>query len=493
MPIYAYPMRRITHGLLALALAAVTLSSAAIGQCNLQWQASNTNGGVTQLKRLSNGDIVAVGGFTVIDGVAATGVARYDETGWHAIGNGIAGGAFDIAEMPNEGIVAQTQTGLVIWDGMFWQPGPTPPSYSAALKTFIACLPNGNLISAGAQLPPFTSYVEINEWNGSSWQIIGTSFGSTSQSGARIVGLDILPSGELVAAGDWARLAPHSTLPTSYNEVMRWDGSLWHTVLDIPEPETLHITRTGVVVAAGRFSFRSSTPVSYCPANGPLHMFALTDLPNGDIVAGGLVVLGPPATATLHRCGWSGSGYTELATGATLPTGLEFAKITAHDDGTILVAGTVTIGGTSTPLAYLKSTCPTAVTSTPTTCTGSSGPITLSATQTAWAGSQLGGEASGFASNSIGINVLSLQTQATPLASLLPQGLPNCDLMVSPDALTIAMPTAGVTSFSLDLPNTSAVAGIDLHLQTLQIEPTGVGTQWELSGSNRLTFTIGVF
>lgn len=76
-------MRRYTHGLLALALAAATLPRAAIGQCDLQWQASNTNGGVTQLKRLSNGDIVAVGGFTVMDGVEATGVG----TQWELSGS----------------------------------------------------------------------------------------------------------------------------------------------------------------------------------------------------------------------------------------------------------------------------------------------------------------------------------------------------------------------------------------------------------------------
>lgn len=56
---------------------------------------ANTNGSVLALCKLANGDIVAGGSFTVIGGVAAARVARFDGSMWHPMGAGAASSVSD--------------------------------------------------------------------------------------------------------------------------------------------------------------------------------------------------------------------------------------------------------------------------------------------------------------------------------------------------------------------------------------------------------------
>jgi hypothetical protein len=79
------------------------------------------------------------------------------------------------------------------------------------------------------------------------------------------------------------------------------------------------------------------------------------------------------------------------------------------------------------------------------------------------------------------------------MPSILPQGVPGCTLLVSPDLLDLYVPAAGVVQTQLVIPNTVALAGGVLHQQVAPIELSGAGSITALTGTNALTLTIGSF
>ena len=86
-----------------------------------------------------SGPSLFVGGqsFNAVDGIPAPGVARWDGTNWHAVGNGITG---------------------VVWDLKVFDDGSGEALY--AVGTFT--MAGGNPIS------------RIAKWNGSVWSAVGT-------------------------------------------------------------------------------------------------------------------------------------------------------------------------------------------------------------------------------------------------------------------------------------------------------------------------------
>ena len=75
--------------------------------------------------------------------------------------------------------------------------------------------------------------------------------------------------------------------------------------------------------------------------------------------------------------------------------------------------------------------------------------------------------------------------------ALLPQGVPGCTLLVSPDLLEVYVPAAGIVQTQFVIPNTVALAGVVLHQQVAPLEFSGTGSITALTGTNALTLTIG--
>lgn len=75
-----------------------------------------------------NGNLIFVGAFSAINGVAATNIAMYDGTNWHPLGTGITGSVFCLAEFNNELYVAGKVTtaggnpvnNMAKWNGSAW-------------------------------------------------------------------------------------------------------------------------------------------------------------------------------------------------------------------------------------------------------------------------------------------------------------------------------------------------------------------------------------
>ena len=93
----------------------------------------------------------------------------------------------------------------------------------------------------------------------------------------------------------------------------------------------------------------------------------------------------------------------------------------------------------------------------------------------------------------LAVGVLGFSTTSIPMPSILPQGVPGCTLLVSPDLLDVYVPAAGIVQTQVVLPNTVALAGGVFHQQVVPIEFDGTGSITALTGTNALTLTIGSF
>ncbi len=152
----------------------------------------------------------------------------------------------------------------------------------------------------------------------------------------------------------------------------------------------------------------------------------------------------------------------------------------------------VSVGGVpSAYLARVTATCPATAVASGTGCSGSGGANVLSATSWPWLGTTFSAVATGMPANGVAVVVLGLATATTPLAAILPQGAPGCDLLVAPDLL-LAQALAGPTlTTSLAIPGSAALVGRVLHEQVAPLELSTLGDILSVTASNRLSLTIG--
>lgn len=213
-----------------------------------------------------NGQLIAGGDFNLAGGIDANGIAAWDGSDWHAIGNGIkmnwqgvqayygvraltvykgdliAGGDFNNAG----GIDVH---GIMLWDGQTWQQmgggisGTRP--YVAALMVY-----DGNLIVGGS----FTKAggIDVNNiaiWNGSNWQSMGGGLDST------VYALTIY-NGRLIAAGGFYKSSPYG--------IAQWDGSNWlPTGSGMNRIVSALTTYNGELIAGGWFTTAGGVPSNY--------------------------------------------------------------------------------------------------------------------------------------------------------------------------------------------------------------------------------------
>ena len=115
------------------------------------------------------------------------------------------------------------------------------------------------------------------------------------------------------------------------------------------------------------------------------------------------------------------------------------------------------------------------------------------ATSMPWVGSTFRSVATGMPAIALAVGVFGFSTMSIPMPAILPQGVPGCTLLVSPDLLELYVPAAGIVQTQLVIPNTVALAGVVLHEQVVPIELSGTGGITALTGTNALTLTIGSF
>src|SRR5688572_18080591 len=164
-----------------------------------QWSAlgAGTNGTVSALLALPNGELIAAGTFSTAGGVAAANVARWNGTSWSALGFGLGSTVTATCRSPNGDVVAGGwfAGGIARWNGMSWSPlgGGVAATAGPARVLSLQVMPNGDLVAGGV----FTSAggvpaSGIARWNGVAWAALpGLSVAECSA-------LGVLPNGHVI-------------------------------------------------------------------------------------------------------------------------------------------------------------------------------------------------------------------------------------------------------------------------------------------------------
>jgi hypothetical protein len=348
---------------------------------------SGANGLVTALTTAANGDLVAGGFFTSINGVAANHIARWNGTVWTPLGPGVGGpveGVLSLLALANGDLVAggALPNGIARWNGATWSGLGSGVAGGQQLVRALALLGNGDLVAGGNFLTAGgTAATHLARWNGVAWSAMGNPT-------ATVNALAVRPNGDLVAAGDFTSIggsgAPH---------VARWNGAAWSAMGggSAGNLAALAVQPNGDVLAGGFNAFTAGAQsASVARWNGSAwtmlgghsaRVAALASLPAGDVVAGATAsglddnvrrwnptagwqplhtapMTSPTAfvlrsNGDLVACGLFGGAYgiARWTGGAWTTIGVANGGVTAiveRPNGDLVVGGTFTvIGGTS--------------------------------------------------------------------------------------------------------------------------------------------------
>ncbi|MFN9133609.1 MAG: GC-type dockerin domain-anchored protein [Phycisphaerales bacterium] len=208
---------------------------------------------VYALTTLPGGDLIAGGRFTTAGGVTVNSIARWNGSAWSALGTGMNNIVWSLTTLPSGDLIAGgtfTTAGgvpanyIALWNGSAWSALGSGMSGGSFPTVFaLTTLPSGDLIAGG----DFTTAggVPVNRiarWNGSAWSALGTGMNN------EVTALTTLPNGDLIASGLFTNAGG---VPA--NRIARWNGSAWSSL------------GSGL--------------------NGTAR--ALTTLPSGDLIAGG--------------------------------------------------------------------------------------------------------------------------------------------------------------------------------------------------------------
>jgi hypothetical protein len=250
---------------------------------------------VEALAVLPSGDLVAGGYFTSAGGVPANNIARWDGSAWAPLGTGMNGSVSALALLNSGDLVAGgafttaggvTVNGIARWDGAQWQPLGSGVDGAANIVFALAVLPNGDLVAGGA----FRTAGGVNvgfgiaRWDGAAWHAL-----SSGVDGGPVYALAVLHSGDLVAGGEFSTAGGGSA-----NAAARWNGVAW-------SPLGLGLRGTQAEYYLG-------------------DVYALTVLPDGDLVAGGhFVTAGTVPANSVAR--WDGASWFAYGAGVSASTG----------------------------------------------------------------------------------------------------------------------------------------------------------------------------
>jgi hypothetical protein len=227
------------------------------------WNGSNwinlgsTNGYVWSLATMPNGDIIASGFFTQVNGISANRIAKWNGSTWSPLGTGLSDRALSLAVSPSGNLIAAgdfvsaggqlTNGGIAEWDGVAWSSLVQGNAVIPFAIVTIEVQNDGSIIAVGAFIDPTTSFAHrVARWRSTGWEAIGTGPNGPT------VALTVHPNGDIFVGG-YFQLA--DGVPA--NNVARWDGTSW----------------AGVFLGLG--------------VGAPHQVISLTTLPSGAIMAGG--------------------------------------------------------------------------------------------------------------------------------------------------------------------------------------------------------------
>ena len=455
----------------------------------------------------SGSDLVVGGSFPTISGVAVNHIARGGPGNWQPLGTGVesTGAVFAVARTGNGDVVAggtfATAGGIAAaniarWNGNAWT--PLGAGLNGTVQA-IRVLANGDLIATGAFTTSGTTVVNrIARWNGTTWSALGLGLDAQGNALALAANGDLLVGGQFVTAGG-----------VLCNRIARWNGTSWSAVgagLD-DAVFALTILPNGSIAAGGRFQSSAAAACPYVavwngstwssPASAFFEpdddVFALVALPDGDLIAGGLMwhyqsTIPPISVHTAI------ARHSNIAWQSLRASGPGIRVLARRPDGTVVAGGEFHLDDQviSDNIAQWVPPCPATATGYGAGCTGSGGANVLTATELPWLGGSYRGLATGMPALGFAVSVTGFSALAAPIAAILPQGLPGCSALVSPDVLDIAIPSAGQVATQLAIPPTSSLVGVQFRQQVVPFEGNLAGAVVAITSTNALLLTIGV-
>jgi hypothetical protein len=175
--------------------------------------ATAANNTITDVVIDTSGNVIAVGTFTTINGVAATRAARYNGSAWSALGTGPTGPQTVIAA--NGTYYCGHTGGVAVWDGAAWNALGTFPIGTNTVYG-IVFVSTTELYTVSRQA---TVNVTAHRWDGSAWTLIGTM---TSSGAPRVNAIVRASDGSLIVGGSFDTISGISA-----RNVARWNGSGW--------------------------------------------------------------------------------------------------------------------------------------------------------------------------------------------------------------------------------------------------------------------------
>ncbi|MCA8950803.1 MAG: hypothetical protein KDE27_14970 [Planctomycetes bacterium] len=317
------------------------------------WSAfgAGTNVTVFAMTMRSNGDLVIGGSFNSVNGVPANGVARWDGSTWSALGNGLNYYVLGLTELPTGELFAggdfrssgpTTLLNLARWDGIEWSP-PTG-KIDGTLTSLTARAAGGLIVGGTFDSVAGVSAPRIAVWDGSSWSGLGS--GNPADWDGAVNAIAEFANGDVLAGGAFTRVGG-----VAANHVARWDGVAWQPlgpgVSGPPggEVSACVVHSSGDVYVGGtisngiaRWDGAAWHDVGLPTAGSNTSLSALLELPNGEVVAGGLfTTIGGTTAANIAR--WDGSSWHPLAAG----TAGRVRALTCLPNGDLVAAGDFTI------------------------------------------------------------------------------------------------------------------------------------------------------
>jgi hypothetical protein len=110
-----------------------------------------------------------------------------------------------------------------------------------------------------------------------------------------------------------------------------------------------------------------------------------------------------------------------------------------------------------------------------------------------WTGTTFRARSTTIPSSAFVVVTTGLNPISIPLASLLQPSPPACRLLVTPDLTMLALSSAGTINTQLAIPDSVAIAGIQLHQQLVLLEFNASLSIVQNTSSNALILTIGSF
>jgi hypothetical protein len=452
------------------------------------WSAltGGTNGSIESFVRLPNGAVVAMGGFTMIEGVAADRIARRTGATWSPLGSGINGTVVAGTVAPNGDLIAVgafTQAGGVAanqvarWNGASWS--ALGAGVNGSLVT-VAALANGEVFVGGYL--NLVGLPQVARWSGGSWQTVTTPNWGLCMA--------TLPNGDLVVGG--------------FGWVARWTGSGWASLGGgvTGWVTQLVVAGNGDLIAAGGLTSAGGTPVNgvarwngsaWSPMGAGVsgQLRGTTRLPNGDVLLCG--ELSGPGLGPVNLARWDGASWARLGPPITAGTAYDAELLPDGALGVATVSAFEAGGSAASYLARLAPNCPAVIAPIGPGCAGSAGPGELLPISLPFVGSTYAAVITGWPVPSLGLSMFSKNTASLPLPQLLPQGVAGCTLWVSPDLLTMLVPTAGQAESTFAIPAVPSLVGLDLHHQVALLEFAAAGDLVAVSVTNAVTLTLGAF